>query len=323
MAEFAVGPRTIPRTGDNTPARSLLRYVWRMSGRHQISICLLSLVVAALSMLPLELQRRIIDDAIRESQVDLLIGLGGAYLGVLVVLAGVKFLLRMYQGWLSESAIRYNRQHLTEIHGDKPSDGETGSEGRVVSVVGSEIDRLGGFVGEGLSQPFVNVGMLLVIGGYMFVVEPVIALFSLGFLIPQVIAVPIVQRYVNRLLEARVSMLRDLSDNLVELRRQSAEEESESGLVDRLDRIYGNRMRTFLLKFVLKAFINLLNAVTPLVVLVVGGYLVIQGETTIGIVVAFISGFDRLANPLRELIAYYRFAAQANVQHEMIAKWMA
>jgi ABC-type bacteriocin/lantibiotic exporter with double-glycine peptidase domain len=50
--------------------------------------------------------------------------------------------------------------------------------------------------------------------------------------------------------------------------------------------------------------------------------MVIQGETTIGVVVAFISGFERLAASLHELIAYYRIAAQANVQHRMIARWM-
>jgi ABC-type bacteriocin/lantibiotic exporter with double-glycine peptidase domain len=50
--------------------------------------------------------------------------------------------------------------------------------------------------------------------------------------------------------------------------------------------------------------------------------MVIEGETTIGVVVAFISGFDRMSTPLRELIAYYRIAAQASVQHRMIARWM-
>ena len=34
------------------------------------------------------------------------------------------------------------------------------------------------------------------------------------------------------------------------------------------------------------------------------------------------TGFERLANPLRELLAYYRIAAQSNVQHKMIAEWM-
>jgi ABC-type bacteriocin/lantibiotic exporter with double-glycine peptidase domain len=42
----------------------------------------------------------------------------------------------------------------------------------------------------------------------------------------------------------------------------------------------------------------------------VGGYLVTSGATTIGTVVAFISGFQRLADPSRELLAYYRLAAR-------------
>jgi ABC-type bacteriocin/lantibiotic exporter with double-glycine peptidase domain len=68
--------------------------------------------------------------------------------------------------------------------------------------------------------------------------------------------------------------------------------------------------------------VNLLNGLAPLSVLLVGGVMVIEGETTIGVVVAFISGFDRLSTSLRELIAYYRVAAQAAVQHRMIARWM-
>lgn len=322
MVDFALKPRAIPRTGDDTPARSLFRYVLRMSGRHQVWICLVSLFVAALSMVPLELQRRLIDDAVRDARLDLLAILGLAYVSVLLVNAAAKFILRMYQGWLSESAIRYNREHLAQIHDYRAASTAKGAEGRVVSVVGAEVDKLGGFVGEGLSQPVVNVGMLCAIAGYMIVVEPLIALFSLAFLVPQVVAVPIVQRYINRLMEKRVSLLRSISDDLVQSPQERAET-GEGGLPGKLDSIYANRMRTFLLKFALKGFINLLNALTPLVVLVFGGYQVVQGETTIGVVVAFISGFDRLANPLRELIAYYRFAAQAAVQHKMIARWMA
>lgn len=322
MVDFALKSREIPRTGDDTPARSLIQYVWRMSGHHQIWICLVSLFVAALSMVPLELQRRIIDDAVRDAKLDLLFILAAAYLLVLLIHGAAKFVLRMYQGWLSESAIRYNREHLARIHEYRAASTTQEADGRVVSVVGAEVDKLGGFVGEGLSQPAVNLGMLCAIAGYMLVVEPLIAMFSLAFLAPQIVAVPLVQRFINALIEKRVSLLRDLSDDLVALPQEDSEL-ANSGLTDQLDRIYGNRMRTFLLKFVLKAFINLLNAFTPLVVLLVGGYLVIEGETTIGVVVAFISGFERLANPLRELIAYYRFAAQANVQHKMIAEWMA
>ena len=67
----------------------------------------------------------------------------------------------------------------------------------------------------------------------------------------------------------------------------------------------------------------LLNALAPICVLVGGGYLVIQGETSVGIIVAFISGFDRMSSPMRELLSYYRVASQAAVQHRLIAKWMS
>ena len=64
MTSFTIAPRAIPRSGDDSPAPSLARYVWRMSGKHQWGICLLALAVAGLSMAPLELQRRIVDGAV-------------------------------------------------------------------------------------------------------------------------------------------------------------------------------------------------------------------------------------------------------------------
>jgi len=39
-----------------------------------------------------------------------------------------------------------------------------------------------------------------------------------------------------------------------------------------------------------------------------------------GGVVAFISGFQRLADPSRELLAYYRLAAETRMQHRLIAR---
>ena len=60
----------------------------------------------------------------------------------------------------------------------------------------------------------------------------------------------------------------------------------------------------------------------PLVVLIVGGYLVIQGQTTIGTVVAFVSEFHRISGPLRDLLNFYREYEQAKVQLQMIVKWV-
>jgi ABC-type multidrug transport system fused ATPase/permease subunit len=321
MTDFLFRPRRIPRTGDDTPAASLFGYVWRMSGRHQVWICLLAVVVAALTAIPLELQRRIVDEVVKERELGLLWLLAGGYLVVLVVQGAAKYALHMYQSWLSESAIRYNRGHLTRLYERRDSGEAEQHSGEAVSIIGAEVDRLGGFVGEGLSQPMVNGGMLVAMGGYMLVVEPLVAAISMAFIVPQIVLMPLLQSRINRLMERRVTLLRGFGDQLTGL-PGAGSDFRHSALPGALDRIYDNRLRTYLWKFGQKAVMNLLSAVAPLSALLVGGIMVIQGETTIGVVVAFISGFERLGTPLRELIAYYRIAAQANVQHKMIARWM-
>jgi ABC-type bacteriocin/lantibiotic exporter with double-glycine peptidase domain len=65
-----------------------------------------------------------------------------------------------------------------------------------------------------------------------------------------------------------------------------------------------------------------MNHLAPLSVLMVG-YLVINGETTVGTIVAFISGFERMADPSRQLIAYYRLASESQVQYRLIADRLA
>jgi ABC-type multidrug transport system fused ATPase/permease subunit len=322
MSRFLFRPHRIALTGDDTLAASLLGYVWRMSGRHQLWICLLAGATATLTAVPLDLQRRIVDDVIADGDLALLWWLAGLYLAVLLVQGAAKYVLHMYQGWLSESAIRYNRAHLTRIY-ERHNNAAEGNvhSGEAVSIIGAEIDRLGGFVGEGLSQPVVNGGMLLAIIGYMLVIEPQVALISMVFVLPQILLMPVLQHRINVLMARRVSMMRGFGDRLTELPEAEADFNG-SDMPERLDHIFDNRVRTFLWKFGQKAAVNLLNGVAPLSVLLVGGLMVIEGETTIGVVVAFISGFDRMSTPLRELIAYYRIAAQASVQHRMIARWM-
>ncbi|AUG55037.1 ABC transporter ATP-binding protein [Thalassospira marina] len=316
-----IRPRKPEKTGDPKPASSLWRYVWRMSGCHQIWVSLLAVVVAALSMLPIELQRRLVDDAISDGKLDLLLKLAGAYAAVLILHGLCKYALRLYQGWLSESSIRYNRLHLSQLHEEHEGEKAHEEDGKVVSIIGSEIDKLGGFVGECLSQPVVNTAMLVFGLGYMLTKAPLVAAIGLAALIPQVLLVPVVQKRINILIARRVNTMRRVGDDLTRLPHNDIDLK-ETDLPDRIDLLYRNRMMTFVLKFGMKAIINFLNGATPLIVLIVGGYLVIEGRTTIGIVVAFISGFDRLSDPMREMLSYYRVAAQANVQHKMIARWM-
>lgn len=294
-----------------------------MTGWHQVAVCLVALLSAGLTVLPLELQRRLINDAIEGGSLRWLAILGAVYAGVLAVQAIVKLGLRLYQAWLSESAIRYTREHLSELanekdvdHGTNDGDGDGGGGGgEAVSVIEREVDRLGGFVGEGPSDLFATVGMLVAILGYMLTVEPMIALACVPFLLPQLILIPLIQRHLNRLTEHRLKLLRQSADSI-------AETATVEELTPGFDRIFTNRMGLQAWKFFMKALVNLLNAAAPLAVLVFGGLMVIRGETSLGVIVAFMTGFERLSNPLRELLTLYRQTAQARVQHDMVARWM-
>lgn len=306
-------PRAVPRTGDDSAASSIRAYVWRMTGWHQVAACAVAILVAGLNLAPIELQRRIVNEVVETQNVPLLMQFGALYLGVVVLHQIVKFGLRTYQSWMTESANIYTRAHLLRLYGGQE---QTDTEGRVVSIVGSEVEKLGGFVGEALSQACANIALLVGVLTYMFVVEPMIALFALFFMVPQVVVTPFMQRRLNDLVEERVAYVRSLGDCV---------SEAESGFEEGpkiLDRIYENRITFGLLKFSLKAALNLMNALGPLSVLLFGGYLVMQGETQVGVIVAFISGFERISSPVRELVSFYRVTEQARVQHEMVARWM-
>jgi len=54
------------------------------------------------------------------------------------------------------------------------------------------------------------------------------------------------------------------------------------------------------------------------VLLFAGGIMVLSGKTEIGIVVAFISGLDRVLESWREMIAFVRSTSSARVQFDLI-----
>ena len=63
----------------------------------------------------------------------------------------------------------------------------------------------------------------------------------------------------------------------------------------------------------------MLDAVGPLIVLVVGGWFVIQGSVAVGTLVVFISGIQKVADPWDQLAGFYRTLSNAQVKYRLIA----
>lgn len=309
-------PKSVRKSGDDSPADSLWGYVWRMTGKSQYFAFFLSLVVTALSLAPIELQRRMVDNAITQGDLRLLVILGGVFVGVIVMQQLAKLWLGVLQGWMSESAMLYTRRHLWRLRGGDVAQNGEGSD--IVSVLTTETQALAGFAGMGPSQAFSNMAMLVGGLGYMFWVEPMVALAGLALLAPQVALTPLMQSRLNRLVSIQVRLNRLFTRSLDRDDRPGDDE-----IRRRLRRMFQNRMSFFWWKFMMKALLNFLNAAAPIGVILVGGWLVIEGSTTIGVIVAFVDGFRRIGDPIRQLITFYREAAQATVRHDMIASWMA
>lgn len=302
---------------------SLVGYIWRLTGRQQIGLILLTALLFPLTMAPLELQRRIVNDAIGGGDLRWLLVLGAAYLAVVVLQGGLKYALRIWRGRLSEQAIRRMRQRMALAaveHARGGQQDEGIAEGEMIPMMAKEVERVGGFIGASFSEPTLQAGILLSIVGYMLVVEPTVALVSLGFFVPQLALVPLIQRALNRRTRDKVRIIRELGTRIAD-RELCVEHCVEHD--DQIEQIYTNRLSYYRLKFLLKLLTNLLNHLAPISVLVVGGYFVIQGQTTVGTVVAFITGFERMADPARQLLAHYRLAAEAGVQYRLLATRLA
>lgn len=309
----------------NGPAKTrlpagLFAYVWQESRHHQLWLCLLAVGVFLLTLAPIDLQRRIVDQAIGGEDLRLLAVLGAIYLIVVLLSGGLKYLLRVYRGSVSERAVRSLRKGLYAglLESDRRGAARPhhADQGRVIPIVAAEAERVGGFVGESFSEPTLQLGILLSVFGYMLWVEPLIALVSLIFFVPQMVLVPIIQRAVNRRAKRKVQLIRSVGESIVEEAETRADPEAYGA---RIDDVYRTRISYFRLKFLLKFLNNLMNHLGPLSVLMVGGYMVINGTTTVGTVVAFISGFERMADPTRRLLAYYHLAAESQVQYRLIA----
>src|SRR4051794_23350109 len=82
-------------------------YIWHTTAKHQLGLSALSAAVFLISAVPLEIQRRIVNDAIQRGVVSTILWLGAAYAGVALAEGGLKLAMNIYRSWVSERAVRH------------------------------------------------------------------------------------------------------------------------------------------------------------------------------------------------------------------------
>ena len=293
---------------------TLFRFVWKVSGWHQLGLVGLSALVLLAEIAPIEIQRRIVNEAFRGGAAQPIIILVGIYLAITLSEGLLKLVFNLYRSWVGENAVRCLRRAVFAA----PGAGATlaaATEGVQIAIVLDEADPIGGFVGESICEPVLQAGVLVGVTGYLLYLQPTMGLVMAGVFLPQIGFVPILQSAINRRIGSRVILYRGLSAGIVEMGRAIDVDGSQG---QKIQTIFETNMDIYKLKFSLNFLMNLMTHCGVAAILALGGYFVVTGRAEIGTVVAFLAGLSKVNDPWGELVTWYRDMRAAQVKYAMV-----
>ncbi|MBV1895766.1 MAG: ABC transporter ATP-binding protein [Rhodobacteraceae bacterium] len=295
---------------------SLYTAIWRVSGSRQIVLILLSIAIAGLAAAPLSFQKDIINELTSHGlKTDVLIRLCTWMMLVILLSLSLKWVLGFRVSILGEDIIRLLRNRIYSGSKHDKSKGFAGiPTGTLATVISAESEELGKFAGSAFSEPVVQIGTLISVIGYIASTQPVLGMIALTMIVPQIILVLFTQRPVNNLVASRVRVLRQSTNLITTTQAEGIVQE----VLDEFDAIYETRRRIFLWKLSTKFLLSAINGAGTVAVLLLGGFIVIEGRTDVGTVVAATIGLGRLQGPTAFLIAFYRQVSATRVKFELL-----
>jgi ABC-type multidrug transport system fused ATPase/permease subunit len=284
---------------------NIFRYVLATSSPHQLALVVLTVGVFLLEVVPLELQRRIVDDLVKHRDFWWVVGLVAVYAGTALVQGGTKLVLNVYRSWVGERATRDLRRRVHVLVSSTSAASSTPeAEGVQASMIVAEVESIGGFVGGSVSEPLLQGGILCSVLAYMIHVDFWMAGMAFALFVPQLVFVPLMQGAINRRTRGRVQIIRQLSVSVVE--GSGGDETRDRTDDDRIQHVFELNMGVYRFKFSMNFLMNLSTQLQIVGVLFVGGWAVYQQRLEIGGVVAFISGIGRITDPWGDLVNYFR-----------------
>ena len=302
----------------------LYRYIWKVSARDQVRLSLLAVALFLIELAPLELQRRIVNGAIEGRGFEFVALLCLAYVAVALVHGGLKLVMNVYRGSVSEAANRRLRMQINPPAAAATAKAAAAEdEGVKISIIVSEVESVGAFVGSSFSEPLLNAGILLSILGYMIYTQPWMALVAFLIFCPQLLFIPYLQEAINRRTRRRIETMRALSVDIVDEAADRAGVRTHQAFLRRIGNVYRLNMQIFRRKYGMNFLMNLLYHLGIIGILAMGGWLVLQGRTEVGTIVAFISGLNRMNDPWGDLVDFFRNLTNTGLKYRMIAAELA
>lgn len=314
---------------------SIFRFIAKYSWRQQLVILAFSVSLLPLNYASYELPKQIVNRALGTDpapefmgwvmeRLDLLALLCGLFLAVVLVTGGLKYIVNVYAGVVAERMLRRLRyqlySHLLRFplpHLRKVSQGE------LVQMINAETEPLGGFVGEAVSTPGLQLGTLLTSLFFMFMQDPILGLAAISLYPLQIYLIPKIQRQVNELGKQRVRQVRRNAEKISEvvagardIRANDATAYERALFSDQLGTVFWIRFAIYKKKFLIKFLNNFIAQLGPFFFYAIGGYLVLQGDMTIGALTAVVAAHKDITSPWRELLTYYQNLYDVKIKYE-------
>lgn len=322
---------------------SIFSFIWKYSRRDQIVLLIFTLITFPFLYVTLELPKRIINDAIgsatdtvsvfglQMTQVQFLMALCFAYLASVLVHGLLKMRLNTMKGVVAERLLRRFRYRLIERMMRFPRRYfQDTSQGELVSMVTSEAEPMGGLMGDAVAQPVFQAGQMLIILLFLFIQSPWFGLAGVALIPLQAWLIPLLQRQINLLNKDRIKEVRHLSSEIGEtaagitdLRTNGGWRFRLAGFTATLGRLFEIRFRIYQKKFFMKFLNNFITQLTPFFFYAVGGYLAINGDITVGALVAALAAYKDLSSPWKELLTYYNQTQDMSLRWEIVIERFA
>ena len=323
--------------------RSLFSFIWAYSKRDQLMLLGLTLITFPFLYATLELPKRIINDAIGSesgiinvfgyqiNQEQFLVALCLGYLLSVLVHGLLKMRLNTMKGITAERLLRRFRfKLLSRMRLFPRSYFRNTSQGELVSMVTSEAEPMGGLMGDALAQPVFQAGQMLIIVTFLFLQSVWFGLAGIALIPLQAWIIPMLQRQINLLNKERIREIRALSAEIGETAAGMSDLRVNGGLryrlamfTDRLGRLFDVRFRIYQKKFFMKFLNNFITQLTPFFFYLIGGYLAIRGEITVGALVAALAAYKDLSGPWKELLTYYNQTQDMSLRWEIVTERFA
>lgn len=305
-------------------------YYWIISRYHGLQVLLLAIILISIffRVVPLELQKRIINEAIDKRDELLLLWYCGFYISA-VFLAGLsKYLINMLQVIIGQKILIDLRTDLYMHVLHLPLQRYRGLRpGSAISAMTGELNAIGAFLGESLAVPLTSILTYVVVFSYMFSLSHMLTLITVAIYPFELIIIPLLQKKFNGWNRKRIATVREMSDTVNEAINGIVEIQSYNryhyekiriGLL--IAKLYRITITLNLYKFGIKFSGNFFQALGPFLLFLVGGHLAINGQFSLGALVAFLSAHEKLYDPWQELRLFYQQHQNAHVLYKQITR---